>query len=103
NMTYKLDDQPLTVRALQERKAMADPAFFYDYSENVYSMMGFAPIFSKTGTFLGILGIDASNQKVTAYLSRLFFVAVILTLILVMAILLVALRMAHVLSRPILD
>jgi len=103
NMVYKLDDQPLTVKALQEHLAVVEPTFVYDYSENVYSMMGLAPIFSPTGTFLGVLGIDASNQVVNAYLIRLFWVAVVLTLVLVAVILFVALRMAHVLSRPILD
>jgi class 3 adenylate cyclase len=103
NMEYKLDDQPLTVHALQARVPVAEPSFVYDYSEDVYSMMGLAPIFSKNGDFLGVLGIDASNQKVSAYLYRLFLVAVVLTLVLVAIILVAALRMAHVLSRPILD
>jgi HAMP domain-containing protein len=103
NWAYKLDDQPLTVQALQSHSPTVEPRFVYDYSENVSSMMGFAPIVSKAGKFLGVLGIDASDQKVTAYLTRLFFVAVVLTLVLVVLILFAALRIAHQLSRPILE
>lgn len=103
NAEYRLDDQPLTVRALQTRTATVEPTFVYDYVVNVRSMMGFAPIFSPSGTFLGVLGIDASDQNVTAYLTRLFLLAVVLTLLLLAVILFVALRLAHVLSRPILQ
>jgi methyl-accepting chemotaxis protein len=59
-------------------EAKVEPGFKYDADYDVHSISGYAPVRDRSGRVLGILGLDISNNQITAYSFKLFRTVLIL-------------------------
>lgn len=99
---YGIGDQIVTQKALTERVAVVSKDFVDDKQFNVRSKMGFAPIFDKnTHEFLGVIGADISDEKVSSFLKKILLVGLIIMLIAMIAVIIISIYLARSVSRPI--
>ncbi len=97
---YDVSEQPVTVRALAERKNLVDTTFRLDEDYNVNSVMGFAPIIDRDGTFLGILGVDISDTNAKAVLNRSVKYYVLISVIAIAVSVLISFFIGNLITRP---
>ena len=67
---FDVSDYPIARRALAERVPLVEDSWSYDPDFKVNSITGYAPLFSRNGQFLGVLGIDMVDTDVRAILSN---------------------------------
>lgn len=104
NRLYNINDQPTTRAALAQRIPLVEKQFIWDEEYRVNSLMGFAPIFDQdSGEFLAVLGIDISDVNYREFLFQVFFLAVALSIFLLLGLILLSIWIAGHISRPIMD
>jgi len=67
---FDVSDYPVARRAMAEKASMVENAWSYDPDFKVNSISGYAPLFSRTGDFVGMLGIDMVDTDVRVILSN---------------------------------
>jgi class 3 adenylate cyclase/HAMP domain-containing protein len=67
---FDVSDYPVARRAMAEKAAMVENTWSYDPDFKVNSISGYAPLFSRKGDFVGMLGIDMVNADVRVILSN---------------------------------
>ena len=66
---FDVTDFPVARRAMAEKAPMVEEAWTYDPDFKVNSITGYAPLFTRGGVFVGVLGIDMVDTDVRAILS----------------------------------
>jgi class 3 adenylate cyclase/HAMP domain-containing protein len=67
---FDVSDYPIARRSMAEKAAMVENAWSYDPDFKVNSISGYAPLFSRDGSFVGMLGIDMVDTDVRVILSN---------------------------------
>lgn len=81
SLRYEIEDQPITIQAVQQESNISTTSFVYDETYDVHSLMGFAPIYDEEGTYLGTIGVDISSDNADKVLSSLIFVTIIILVV----------------------
>jgi len=84
--SFDLSEFPVARRVVAERIPMVEPNFTYDAEFKVNSLTGYAPLMSRDGSIVGVLGIDMVDTDVRAALRN----ATLLTSVVIGATLLLA-------------
>jgi class 3 adenylate cyclase/HAMP domain-containing protein len=66
---FDVSAYPVARRAMAQKAPMVEEAWSYDPDFKVNSITGYAPLFSRNGGFVGMLGIDMVDTDVRAILS----------------------------------
>jgi len=66
---FDVSAYPVARRAIAERAPMVEDAWSYDPDFKVNSISGYAPLFTHSGAFVGMLGIDMVDTDVRVILS----------------------------------
>ncbi len=67
--TFDISSYPVAQEALARRTAMVERAWSWDPDFKVNSITGYAPLFSRAGSFLGVVGIDMVDSDVRQIIS----------------------------------
>jgi class 3 adenylate cyclase/HAMP domain-containing protein len=67
---FDVSDYPVARQAMAGKAAMVENAWSYDPNFKVNSISGYAPLFSRNGEFVGMLGIDMVDADVRLILSN---------------------------------
>jgi methyl-accepting chemotaxis protein len=97
---YDVTEQPATMRALADRKNLVDTTFRRDEDYNANSVMGFAPIIDRDGTFLGILGVDISDTNARAVLNRSVMYYTLISLVAIILSVIISIFIGNLITRP---
>lgn len=72
---FDVSDYPVARKALADRVSLVEDAWSYDPDFKVNSITGYAPLFTRNGSFLGVLALDMVDTDVRAILSSATTVA----------------------------
>ncbi|HPV42209.1 MAG TPA: methyl-accepting chemotaxis protein [Spirochaetota bacterium] len=97
---YDISEQPVTIKALAEKKNIVDTEFRRDEEYGVNSVMGFAPIYDAGGAFLGVLGADISDRNARAILSRSLRYYVMLSIVAIVLSVMISIFIGNLITRP---
>jgi methyl-accepting chemotaxis protein len=100
SQSYDVSEQPVTMRALSEKKNIVDTVFRHDEEYNANSIMGFAPIMDADGVFLGILGVDISDKNAQAILDRSVKYYAVVSAIAIALSMLISILIGNLITRP---
>jgi len=67
---FDISTYPVAQQALARKTPMVEDSWSYDTDFKVNSITGYAPLFSRDGSFIGILGIDMVDSDVRVILSN---------------------------------
>ena len=85
---FDIASYPVAKRALSTHAPMVEEAWSYDPDFKVNSITGYSPLFSRSGKFLGVLGIDMVDSDVRillASVTRIMLLVFAGALVLIMA------------------
>ncbi len=101
---YDLTSFPIMQKAINEKINIVEDKVYWDAETGIYSISGYAPIFSKDGSrFLGIIGMDVSSNYVNEILNVTVNILVILCLAAVLTAVAVSFFISNHISKPILN
>ncbi len=67
---FDVTDFPVARKAMAEKASLVEEAWTYDPDFKVNSITGYAPVFTRNGAFVGMLGVDMVDTDVHAILSN---------------------------------